>query len=109
MPPVYGPQEYPIEPVPQPTPEQIQHEAMLEEQRRQQAWADHYARQESQGYPPPPQQAYPMYQQPVPVVNQTVVVNNAKSGCNHTLHLILTLVTCGLWLPVWILCAIVQG
>jgi hypothetical protein len=29
-------------------------------------------------------------------------------GCNHILHLLLTMFTCGIWLPIWIICAIVQ-
>jgi hypothetical protein len=32
-----------------------------------------------------------------------------RKGTNHLLHLILTLVTGGLWLIVWILCAIKIG
>lgn len=30
-----------------------------------------------------------------------------RTGANHPLHLICTLATCGLWSPVWIVCAIV--
>lgn len=36
-----------------------------------------------------------------------VVVYN--SGTNHGLHLLLTILTCGLWLPVWIIMIIVNG
>jgi len=36
-----------------------------------------------------------------------VVVYN--SGTNHGLHLVLTLLTCGMWLPVWIIIVIVNG
>ena len=32
-----------------------------------------------------------------------------KKGTNHILHLLLTLLTGGLWLIIWILCAIVNG
>ncbi|MHC4239959.1 MAG: hypothetical protein ACYSUC_09440 [Planctomycetota bacterium] len=32
-----------------------------------------------------------------------------EKGTNHVLHLLLTLVTGGLWLIVWILCAIKIG
>jgi hypothetical protein len=32
-----------------------------------------------------------------------------RKGTNHVLHLLLTLVTGGLWLIVWILCAIKIG
>ena len=51
-------------------------------------------------------------QQPI-IVNQQfapqtpVVVYN--SGTNHGLHLVLTLLTCGMWLPVWIILVIVNG
>jgi len=39
---------------------------------------------------------------------QTVIVNQRKQ-VNHALHLILTLLTCGLWLPVWIIVAIAKS
>jgi ribosomal protein L37AE/L43A len=39
----------------------------------------------------------------------TVVVYHEPRGFDHSLHLIMTLVTCGMWLPVWILCAIVSN
>lgn len=29
-----------------------------------------------------------------------------KKGCNHMLHLVLTLITAGFWLIIWLLCAI---
>lgn len=35
-----------------------------------------------------------------------VVSNN---GTNHGLHLMLTILTCGLWLPIWIIMVIVNG
>ena len=44
-------------------------------------------------------------QYPQPVVQQQVVVQQ-KRGVNHAFHLIMTLITFGLWIPVWILCAI---
>jgi hypothetical protein len=45
----------------------------------------------------------------------TIVINNVgapapfyvTTGPNHALHLVLTLLTCGMWLPVWLLIAIV--
>jgi len=54
---------------------------------------------------------------PAPALPVSVTVNNAinnsptpiavvSSGTNHGLHLVLTILTCGLWLPVWILVAI---
>lgn len=58
--------------------------------------------------PAPPS---PQHQQPV--INN--VVNNVVGayppvvvarGPNHALHLVLTILTCGLWLPVWIILAV---
>lgn len=40
-------------------------------------------------------------------VAQQVVVNApARKGVNHAFHLIMSLVTLGLWVPVWIIVAI---
>lgn len=39
----------------------------------------------------------------VPVVQQTVVVQADRRRPNHLLHLVLTILTAGLWLPVWII------
>ncbi len=39
---------------------------------------------------------------PVPIV---VVVTG---GCNHALHLCLTILTCGWWAPIWLLVAICE-
>ncbi|WP_295649745.1 hypothetical protein [uncultured Dietzia sp.] len=39
---------------------------------------------------------------------QTVVVHNSRR-VNHALHLVLTLLTAGLWLPVWIILAIANS
>ena len=44
-------------------------------------------------------------QYPQPVVQQQVVVQQ-KRGVNHAFHLIMTLITFGLWIPGGILCAI---
>lgn len=48
-------------------------------------------------YPPMQYQQYPAMQQ-----QQQVVVKRG-GGVNHVLHLVLTLCTAGLWLPIWIL------
>ncbi|MFY9337439.1 MAG: DUF2510 domain-containing protein [Mycobacterium sp.] len=45
-------------------------------------------------------------QQFAPQTPHVVVYN---SGTNHGLHLLLTLLTCGLWLPIWIIMVIVNG
>lgn len=42
---------------------------------------------------------------PAPAPSVAVAVS-AGRGTNHALHLILTLLSCGLWLPIWILLAI---
>ena len=54
--------------------------------------------------PQQPSQPIIIAQQMAPT--QTVYVGG---GTNHGLHLILTLLTCGLWLPIWILMIIVNG
>ncbi len=84
--------------------------------------------QAPQGYPPQqyhqgyPQQGYgpqpygyapPIYAPPPVIVvqqsnmmmaQQTMV--NVKAPFNHGIHIVLSLVTCGIWVPVWILCAV---
>jgi hypothetical protein len=61
--------------------------------------------------PPPP---------PAPLQQPTVFVNNivaggytppvyVATGPNHALHAVLTLFTCGAWLPIWIIVAIVDA
>ncbi|MFE9743571.1 hypothetical protein ACFYOT_01565 [Saccharothrix saharensis] len=55
----------------------------------------------AQPYPPPP------YVQPVmPQQNVQVNVIAGRRGVNHGLHLVLTILTCGLWAIVWIIVAI---
>jgi hypothetical protein len=53
---------------------------------------------------------------PPPLSPPTIVINNnvgtsapfvVTTGPNHALHLVLTVLTCGMWLPVWLLIAIV--
>lgn len=65
-------------------------------------------------YPPPP---YPYVARPPAAAYQqapssaasaaatTVVVGGRGSGPNHALHLLLTILSCGLWAPVWIFIA----
>lgn len=53
-----------------------------------------------------PHQQYPQqYHQPAPIVVQQTT-NVVKAPFNHTPHLILTILTCGGWLPIWIICAV---
>jgi Protein of unknown function (DUF2510) len=59
-----------------------------------QRWTKHFT-----PAPPPPAPA------PAPAPSVAVAVS-AGTGTNHALHLILTLLSCGLWLPIWILVAI---
>ena len=51
------------------------------------------------------------YQQPERPA-QPIVINNAtqeKKRTNHGLHLLLTILTLGAWLPIWIIVALVNG
>ena len=59
-----------------------------------QRWTKHFT-------PTPPR----MLVTPAPAPSVAVAVS-AGGGTNHALHRILTLLTCGLWLPIWILVAI---
>jgi threonine/homoserine/homoserine lactone efflux protein len=58
---------------------------------------------------------------PPPPVQQPIVINNVvgsnmaaptpvfvRTGPNHALHLVLTLLTCGMWAPVWLIVSIVS-
>ncbi len=68
---------------------------------------------QQQGYGPPPQQGYG-YGPPPPPQTVVYVQQNAmpapvvvmKAPFNHGLHLVITICTCGVWLPVWIILAI---
>lgn len=47
-----------------------------------------------------------------PSAQQPIIINNStpeRKQTNHLLHFILTLITLGLWLPVWIIVAIVNN
>lgn len=47
---------------------------------------------------------------PIAPAPQAIAVAVANGGgANHALHLVLTLFTCGLWLPIWIIAAIFGG
>lgn len=60
-------------------------------------------------YPPHPhQQFHQPYMYPPQHIQQTVVMNNNRR-VNHALHLVLTFLTAGLWLPVWIILAIANS
>jgi len=54
----------------------------------------------------PPSQPIIVNQQFAPQAPPVVVYN---SGTNHGLHLVLTILTCGMWLPIWIILVIVNG
>lgn len=53
-------------------------------------------------YPPMQYQQMPYQQYPAMQQQQQVVVKRG-GGVNHVLHLVLTVCTFGLWLPIWIL------
>jgi hypothetical protein len=51
---------------------------------------------------------------PQPQMMQNVVVNasarvNGYRGVNHGFHALMTLLTCGMWAPVWIIVWLVGG
>lgn len=51
----------------------------------------------------PVYQQQPAYQQPLQMnVHQTTVVQQRRDF-PHILHLVLTIITCGAWLPIWII------
>ena len=62
---------------------------------------------------PMPRSHHNRQQQPIVIAQNIaptappVVVYN--SGTNHGLHLVLSILTCGRWLPVWIIIVIVNG
>ncbi|MGS2809899.1 hypothetical protein [Nocardia sp. MW-W600-9] len=67
---------------------------------------------------PQPHQVYRQaYQPPQPVMPVVNVTQNNMSGGyvqvrrgpNHGLHLILTIVSCGLWAPIWILVWVIDA
>ena len=51
-------------------------------------------------------QQQPQQQQPLIVQH---INNGNRKGVNHVLHLILTIITLGVWLPVWIILAIANS
>ncbi|AGR46450.1 hypothetical protein ODIN_35 [Mycobacterium phage Odin] len=50
-----------------------------------------------------PQQPYPNYPPPAP---QPTVL---PVRTNHAMHLVLSLITCGMWLPVWVIVAMINS
>ena len=65
-------------------------------------WTDHTT--EPALMPPPVPHA-----PPVPLVVTNVAVATGGGGVNHGLHLVLTLLTCGMWAPIWLLLAMFGG
>jgi len=41
-----------------------------------------------------------------PVCNKRVLILCKEKNINHILHLLLSVFTCGIWLIIWLLCAI---
>jgi hypothetical protein len=70
-------------------------------------------------YPPAPTAAFPImqpppYYQPAPmmqnvVVNASARVGGGYRGVNHGFHALMTLLTCGMWAPVWIIVWVIGG
>ncbi|WP_226949931.1 hypothetical protein [Rhodococcus rhodochrous] len=94
-----------------PTPEQLAAQRAEEERQRQWAqWQDDVRRQ---AWEEAQRQAAAQYtnRQYNGPVQQVTVNNNVRAGgrCPHGLHFVLTLLTCGLWLPIWIIHAIVDA
>ena len=54
---------------------------------------------------PPPFEEY--HDEPVSVT-QSVHVHHAGRAFPHALHAVLTLFTCGVWLPVWVVCYVLS-
>jgi hypothetical protein len=63
-------------------------------------------------------QQWTHYAPPPPPPQPTIIINNnvgapgpvvVSTGPNHPLHLLLTLLTFGMWLPVWLIVTIVGG
>ncbi|ABE67357.1 hypothetical protein PBI_CHE12_38 [Mycobacterium phage Che12] len=54
-------------------------------------------------HPQYPQQPYPNYPPPAP---QPTVL---PVRTNHAMHLLLSVITCGMWLPVWIIVAMINS
>lgn len=54
---------------------------------------------------------------PMPVPVPTVVINQAmvpsyivaQPGTNHAFHLVMTILTAGLWLPIWLIVAVANS
>ena len=54
---------------------------------------------------------------PIPAQVPTVVINQAmvpsyivaRSGTNHAFHLVMTILTAGLWLPIWLIVAVANS
>lgn len=66
-----------------------------------------------QGYAHPPQSyGYPPQQmmapQPMVVVQQSHTMVTQKAPFNHGAHLLITVLTCGAWLPIWIVLALIH-
>jgi len=57
---------------------------------------------------PAPMPAYAPQPQPQAIQQSTTVNVKVGRGFNHLLHLGLTVVTCGAWLPIWIICWLIH-
>ncbi|AWH97478.1 hypothetical protein A6048_13700 [Dietzia psychralcaliphila] len=62
-----------------------------------------------QPFMPQPFMPQPFMPQPYPMQQTVFVANGGGRRVNHVLHLILTILTFGLWLPVWAVLAIANS
>lgn len=109
----------PYAPMQQYRPQQQPTQQMPQQQQIRQRYATGPHPQQQYMHPPQPYMQQPYMQQPYmqhpqmfqpQPVQQTVVVNNGGGKkVNHLLHLILSLLTAGLWLPVWIIIAMAKS
>jgi len=63
-----------------------------------------------QAYPvPPPMPYYPPQMMQNVVVNASARAGGYRPGVNHGFHALMTVLTCGLWAPIWIIVAVAGG
>jgi len=66
-----------------------------------QRWTEHFTPS-----PPPPPPVSVVVNNNIATPAPSVAVAVSGGGTNHALHLVLTVLSCGMWLPIWILIAI---
>ena len=73
------------------------------------SWTDQRApmQRNQQARQQQPNQPIYVTQQVVNAPHSPVVV--VRGGTSHGFHLVLTILTCGMWLPVWLIIAVING